>query len=101
MRLPTQRITITPSEYKLLQPGLDLLRGRFAEALMGSFPHRHFGFRVLNDAASVYKSKDFDEQMAPDFRMCSRSSMAFSLLVRFGSMSLNSWPQLSRSDFYA
>ena len=64
---------------------------------MGSFPHR----RVLNDAASVYKSKEFDEQMAARLTNVQQKlyGIQSSRKVRFDE--LNSWPQPSRSDFYA
>ena len=36
MRLPTQRLTITPTEYRLLKPGLEVLANGLATAKLRS-----------------------------------------------------------------
>jgi hypothetical protein len=38
MRLPTQRLTITPTEYRLLRPGLEVLANGLATAKLGATP---------------------------------------------------------------
>jgi hypothetical protein len=61
MSLPTQRLTITPAENRLLKPGLDVLANGLAGAKAGHFPHRHLIDWVTAD---VYRSQAYDDEMA-------------------------------------
>jgi hypothetical protein len=64
MRFPTQRLTITPAEYKLLKPGLDVLANGLADAKAGHFPHRHPWHLIDWVASDVYGSQAYDDEMA-------------------------------------
>jgi hypothetical protein len=64
MHLPTQRLTITVSEYQLLKPGLDVLSNGLANAKAGNFPHQNPWHRIDCVASDVYRDREFDEEMA-------------------------------------
>jgi hypothetical protein len=64
MRLPAQRLTITPAEYKLLKPGLDVLTNGLAGAKAGHFPHRHPWHLIDWVASDVYRSQAYADEMA-------------------------------------
>ncbi len=64
MKLPTVRLTITPAEYFLLKPGLDLLANGLAGAAEGLFPHRHPWHRIDLQASDVYRDQAFNPGMA-------------------------------------
>jgi hypothetical protein len=64
MRLPTQRLTISPTEYLLLKPGLDILANGLASAKAGNFPYRHAFFNIDLAASNLYRDRSYDDQMA-------------------------------------
>jgi hypothetical protein len=64
MSLPTQRLTITPTECLLLKPGLDVLANGLASAKLGAFPHRHRWHGIDYVASNVYRDQEFDAEMA-------------------------------------
>jgi hypothetical protein len=64
MRLPTQRLTITPSEYRLLKPGLEVLANGLATAKLGGFPRRHPYHNVDFMASAIYRHKAYSAEMA-------------------------------------
>jgi hypothetical protein len=64
MSLPTQRLTITPTEYLLLKPGLDILANGLASAKLGAFPHRHHWHGIDYVASDVYRGQEFDAEMS-------------------------------------
>jgi hypothetical protein len=55
MSFPTQRLTITPEEYRLLGPGLDVMANGLASAKLGAFPHRHPYHRIDYVATDIYR----------------------------------------------
>src|SRR5258705_13743296 len=55
MSLPTQRLSITPTEYLPLKPGLDVLANGLANAKAGHFPHRDPWDRIDYVASDVYR----------------------------------------------
>lgn len=60
MSLPRVRLTITPAEFRLLKPGLDLLVNGLTTANLGVFPDRYpWLYRV-----STYPNRSFDAGMA-------------------------------------
>jgi hypothetical protein len=63
MKLPTQRLTITPAEYTLLRPGLERLANGLATAKLGNFPDRH-ALRLGADNGGIYPRRRFDQDMA-------------------------------------
>jgi hypothetical protein len=56
MRLPTQRLTITPTEYRLIKPGLEVLVNGLTAAKFGLFPHRHPYHNIDLIASAIYAS---------------------------------------------
>jgi hypothetical protein len=64
MSFPTQRLTITPEEYRLLQPGLDVMTNGLASAKIGAFPHRHPYHRIDFVATDIYRDQVYDDEMA-------------------------------------
>jgi hypothetical protein len=64
MRLPTRRLTITPSEYRLLKPGLDVLANGLADTKAGHFPNRHPWHLIDWVASGVYRDQAYDDEMA-------------------------------------
>jgi hypothetical protein len=60
---PTQRLTITPGEYKLLWPGLDVMANGLASAKFGAFPHRHPYHRIDCVATDIYRDQAYDDEM--------------------------------------
>ncbi len=64
MSLPTQRLTITPTEYSLLKSGLDVLANGLASANDGHFPHRHPWHLIDRVASDVYRGRAYDDEMA-------------------------------------
>jgi hypothetical protein len=64
MSLPTQRLTITPTEYLLLKSGLDVLANGLAGAKASHFPHRHPWHRIDYVASDVYRDQEFDAEMS-------------------------------------
>jgi hypothetical protein len=64
MRFPTVRITVTPAEYRVLKPGLDMLANGLADAQAGRFPHRHPWHRIDFVASDVYRDQAYDQAIA-------------------------------------
>jgi hypothetical protein len=64
MTLPTERLTVTLAEHRLLKPGLDVLANTLASAKEGHFPHRHPWHRSDWAASDVYKNQEYDADMA-------------------------------------
>jgi hypothetical protein len=64
MSLLRQRLTITPAEYKLLKPGLDVLANGLAGAKAGHFPNRHPWHRIDYVASDVYRDREFAAEMS-------------------------------------
>jgi hypothetical protein len=64
MELPTVRLTITPVEYSLLRPGLDILVNGLADVTLGNFPHRHPWHQIDCVASNVYLDRAYDETMS-------------------------------------
>ncbi len=64
MSLPTQRLTITPAENRLLKPGLDVLANGLAGAKAGHFPHRHPWHLIDWVISDVYRGQAYDHEMA-------------------------------------
>jgi hypothetical protein len=64
MRLPTQRLTITRTEYRLLKPGLDVLANGLATAKLGRFPRRHPYHNIDFIASAVYRNQAYSAEMA-------------------------------------
>jgi hypothetical protein len=64
MTLPDQRLTNTPSEYRLLSPGLDVLANGLASAKLGAFPRRHPYHRIDFVASGIYRDQAYDDEMA-------------------------------------
>jgi hypothetical protein len=64
MKLPTQRITFNLAEYHLIKPGLDKLANGFANAKLGTLPHRHPWHLIDLVASDVYADRDYDADMA-------------------------------------
>jgi hypothetical protein len=64
MSLPTQRLTITPAENRLLKPGLDVLANGLAGAKAGHFPHRHPWHLIDWVTSDVYRGQAYDHEMA-------------------------------------
>ena len=64
MRLPTERLTITPSEYRLLKPGLEVLVNGLGTAKLGGFPHRHPYHNIDFIASAIYRNKAYSAEMA-------------------------------------
>jgi len=64
MRLATTRFKITPKEYALLKPGLDMLANRLATAQMGSYPFRHRWHRIDYVKSNIYQHQAFNQTMA-------------------------------------
>jgi len=63
MSFPTQRLTITPEEYKLLRPGLDVMANGLASAKRGMFPDRHPYHRIDYIATDIYRDRAYDDEM--------------------------------------
>jgi hypothetical protein len=64
MTLSTTRITITPQEFKLLSPGLEILANGLAAAKVGRFPNRHPWDRIDTGASRILLDQAYDEAMA-------------------------------------
>jgi hypothetical protein len=64
MSLSKIRLTITPAEYQLIKPGLDVIANGFADIKGGHFPHRHPWHNIDFVASNVYVHRAFDEAMA-------------------------------------
>jgi hypothetical protein len=64
MSFPRQRLTITPEEYKLLRPGLEVMTNGLASAKVGAFPHRHPYHRIDFVATDIYRDQAYDDEMA-------------------------------------
>jgi hypothetical protein len=62
MSLPTKRLTITATEYRLLKPGLDLVGNRLADANLGNFP-----YRIAWEIIGVYRDQECDTEMSVRF----------------------------------
>jgi len=64
MSLPSLRLTVTPTEYLLLKPGLDVLANGLASAKLGAFPRRHHWHGIDYLVSNVYKDQEFDAEMS-------------------------------------
>jgi hypothetical protein len=64
MSLPTQRLTITPTEYGLLTPGLEVLANGLAAANLRAFPHRHPYHNIDLIASAIYRNQAYSADMA-------------------------------------
>ncbi len=63
MKLPTERITITVAEYRLIKPGLDTLANGFANGCRGVFPRRHPWHLIDIAASAIYEDRAYDANM--------------------------------------
>jgi hypothetical protein len=63
MTLSTTRITITPQEFRLLSPGLEILANGLAAAKVGRFPNRHPWDRIDTVGSDIYLDRVYDEGM--------------------------------------
>ena len=64
MTWPNVRLTITPSEYSLLKPGLDFLACQLANAKHGHYLARLAWDRAHPPPPSVYERMEYDEDGA-------------------------------------
>ena len=64
MTWPTVRLTVTPSEYNLLKPGLDFLARQLANAKHGCHLERLAWDRVHQPSPNVYQQMEYDEDGA-------------------------------------
>jgi hypothetical protein len=64
MKLPTERLTITSTEYRLLEPGLEVLVNGLATAKLGGFPHRHPYHDIDFIASAIYRNQAYSAEMA-------------------------------------
>lgn len=58
----TVRLTVTPSEYSLLRPGLDLIACQLANARRGLRTHRHPLERIDLQLSDIYRRKQYSEE---------------------------------------
>jgi hypothetical protein len=65
--LPTQKITLSIEQHKLINSSLKLLIARHAGALRGFLPDVHSWHRTDMQASGVYREKRYDPRMASVF----------------------------------
>jgi hypothetical protein len=92
VKLPNVRYKITPKEYAMLKPGLDMLANRLAAANLGSFPFRHPWHGIDFVRSDVHRSQAFDQAMADRVMAVRRklSDLTYTRKVRMDALEIAS-----------